>query len=165
MTANNLRTTFDWRAAIWAGIIAGIVFMMLEMIMVPVFGGGSPWEPPRMIAAIGMGRDVLPSPDQPATFDFSVLMIAVVIHMILSIMYTIILGFIVHRLGMWPALGIGAVFGLVLYLVNFYGFTAVFPWFANARNWISIFAHIVFGLVAAAAYKGLQKPKGGVSTA
>ena len=54
------------KAALWAAIIAGIVFMMLEMIMVPVFMGGSPWGPPRMIAAIGMGKGVLPP---PATFD------------------------------------------------------------------------------------------------
>ena len=30
-------------AALWAAIVAGAVFMMLEMIMVPVFMRGSPW--------------------------------------------------------------------------------------------------------------------------
>lgn len=40
-------TKHDWKAAIWAGIIAGAVFMMLEMIMVPLSLGGSPWGPPR----------------------------------------------------------------------------------------------------------------------
>ncbi len=34
------RHTPDWSSAVWAGLIAGAVFMMLEMIMVPVFGGG-----------------------------------------------------------------------------------------------------------------------------
>jgi hypothetical protein len=42
------------KAAILAGLIAGVVFMMLEMILVPVFMNGSPWAPPRMIAAIIM---------------------------------------------------------------------------------------------------------------
>jgi hypothetical protein len=41
--------------------------------------------------------------------------------------------------------------------VNFYGFTALFPWFAMARNWISIFGHLVFGLVAAGAYVAIRK--------
>lgn len=49
----------DWRAAIWAGIIAGAVFVVLEMLMVPLFLGGSPWGPPRMIGAIVMGEGVL----------------------------------------------------------------------------------------------------------
>ena len=42
---------------------------------------------------------------------------------------------------------IGAVFGLLIYLVNFYGFTAIWPWFAKARNFISLFSHVMFGLV------------------
>jgi len=151
-----MRRTIDWSAAIWAGVIAGAVFMMLEMIMVPLFmPDGSPWAPPRMIAAIVMGQDVLPP---PATFAVAPLMAAMVLHFILSIIYAIILAFIVNRFGLGIAVIIGLVFGLILYLVNFYGFTAVFPWFAMARNWISIFSHLMFGAIAALAYKWLQKP-------
>ena len=59
----------DARAAVLAGIIAALVFMMLEMVLVASVGGESPWGPPRMIAAIGMGQTVLPP---PATFDLTV---------------------------------------------------------------------------------------------
>lgn len=149
----------NWRAAVWAGIGAGIVFMVLEMIMVPLFGGGSAWGPPSLIAAIVMGQGVLPAPGTPPTFDFLVLMVALIVHLILSIIYAVILGFIIQRFDIGLTLLIGAVFGLALYLVNFYGFTAVFPWFANARNWITIFTHISFGLVAAAVYKGIERPR------
>lgn len=122
----------DWKAATWSGIIAGVVFLALEMVMVPVFGGGSPWGPPRMMAAMGL-------------------------HFVLSIVYAVIFALAVSRLSLGPALGLGGVGGLILYLVNFYGFTALFPWFAMARNWISIFGHLVFGLVAAGAYVGIRK--------
>lgn len=43
------------KAALWAALVAGLVFLVMEMTMVPVFMGGSPWGPPRMIAAIAMG--------------------------------------------------------------------------------------------------------------
>lgn len=152
MAAGN--RTFDWSAAVWAGVIAGAVFMILEMLMVPIFLAGSPWAPPRMIAAIIMGQGVLPP---PATFNLGIFIAAMIVHFVLSIVYAIILGWIVHRWRMGPALVAGAVFGLVLYLVNFYGFTSIFPWFAMARNWVSVFSHIVFGLVAAGTYKGLEK--------
>ncbi|MFB8830009.1 hypothetical protein ACE0DR_13370 [Azotobacter sp. CWF10] len=56
----------DVRAGVWAGVIAGVVFLALEMLLVPLLMGGSPWGPPRMIAAIVMGRDVLP-PRRPST--------------------------------------------------------------------------------------------------
>lgn len=148
------RRGVDWSAAVWAGIIAGAVFLVLEMLMVPVFLDGSPWGPPRMIAAMVMGGDVLPP---PATFDFTILMVAMVVHFILSILFALVLALIVHRWTMGPAVLVGGAYGLALYLVNFYVLTAVFPWFANARNWVSIFAHIVFGAVAAWAYKAIEE--------
>ena len=145
----------DWKAAIIAGIIAGVIFMMLEMMLVPLIGGGSPWGPPRMIAAIGMGKDVLPP---PADFAVAPLMVAMLIHFPLSIVFAVILAFVIQRFGLGLAILIGAVFGLVLYFVNFYGFTTIFPWFAMARNGISIFSHIVFGAAAAWIYKAMARP-------
>lgn len=100
------------------------------------------------------GKEVLPPPD---SFALVPLMVAMMVHFLLSIVLAVILGLIVGRLGTAAALMAGAVFGLVVYLVNFYGMTAVFPWFAMARNWISIFAHVMFGVVAALSYKGLLK--------
>ena len=156
MTNVSVQRTIDWSAAIWSAIIAGVVFMMLEMIMVPLFGGDSPWAPPRMIAAIGMGSDVLPP---PATFDLTVMMVAIVIHLILAVVYAVILAFVINRQQMGMAILSCAIFGLALYFINFYGFTAVFPWFAMARNLISIFAYLLFVLVLAWSYKGLQARK------
>lgn len=159
-TPGTRRWVIDWSAAIWAGVIAGAVFMILEMLMVPMFMGGSPWGPPRMIAAMVMGEGVLPMPEgPPLTFDMTVMMVAMVVHFLLSVLFTIVLAFVISGMTTGAALAVGSGYGLVLYLVNFYVMTAVFPWFGMARNWVSIFAHIMFGLIAAAAYKGLQKPE------
>jgi uncharacterized membrane protein YagU involved in acid resistance len=144
----------DWSAAVWSGVISGAVFMVLEMMMVPIFLGGSMWGPPRMIAAIVLGQEVLPP---PATFDLGILMVAMVVHFVLSIAFALVLALIAARVGFGAALGLGAAFGLILYLVNFYGFTAIFPWFAMARNWVSVVAHVLFGLIAAWAYKRLAE--------
>lgn len=147
-------TKLDIKAAIWAGIIAGVVFMMLEMVLVATVGGGSPWGPPRMIAAIGMGKDVLPP---PATFDLGVMIIAMAIHFVLAILLGMILGLIVSRwkLGLMASIGVGAIFGLAVYLVNFYGFTALFPWFAMARTPITLLTHVMFGTVLGWSYHAL----------
>jgi hypothetical protein len=128
MTRSN---RIDWKAATWAGIIAGFVFLVLEMVMVTVFGGGSPWGPPRMMAAIVLGKGVLPP---PATFAPAVLAVAMALHFVLSIVYALIFSLVIHRLDIGSALALGAAGGLVLYIANFYGFTALFPWFAMARN-------------------------------
>lgn len=144
----------DFKAALWAGIVAGIVFMVLEMLLVATLGGGSPWGPPRMIGAIALGRDVLPP---PASFDAGVFVVAMLIHFLLSIVLALIFGWIIShwRLGLMASIAVGALFGLVVYLVDFYGFTALFPWFAQARTPITLVAHLVFGIVLGWTYHAL----------
>jgi uncharacterized membrane protein YgcG len=109
-----------------------------------------------MIGAIILGKDVLPP---PATFDFGVMMAAIILHLILSIIYALILAWIISavKTSFWVSILIGAVFGYVLYLVNFYLLTGIFPWFANARHWVSAFTHISFGIGAAWAYVALAQ--------
>jgi len=144
----------DWKAAIWAGVVAGVVFLILEMLLVQLFEPMSMWAPPRMIAAMVMGQDVLPPPD---TFDATIVMVAMLIHFPLAIVYALILGWVVSRweMPLPAAVVVGVVFGLVIYVVNFYGFTLAFPWFADARGWIAIFSHAMFGLVLGAVYQPL----------
>lgn len=139
------------KSAIWAGLIAGLVFMMMEMILVAMTGG-SPWGPPRMMAAMVMGEAVLPP---PASFDLVIFMVAMIVHFILSVVLAFAFAWVASRwrLSFGMALALGAAFGLLIYLVNFYPVTAIlFPWFAMARNWITISSHIFFGIVLAWAY-------------
>lgn len=146
----------DWKAAAWAGVIAGAVFMMVEMLMVWMLMGQSPWAPPRMMAAMVLGKGILPP---PADFSFVAMAVAMMIHFPLSILYGVILGWAVHRMGMTTVVLAGAAFGLVaVYLVNFYVVAPMlFPWFVEARNWISLLAHVLFGVVLGGAYAQLRR--------
>ncbi|MDQ3389596.1 MAG: hypothetical protein M3483_08845 [Gemmatimonadota bacterium] len=147
--------SIDWSAAVWAGIVAGIVFMMMEMILAPMFGGApSIWAPPRMIAAIGMGQQVLPP---PADFALGPIMVAMVIHFMLSITFGIVTAFIVRNLSTGAAVLVGIVLAVLLYVLVFYLMTPVWPWFANARGWVSIVAHIAFGAVVGWWYRARAK--------
>jgi hypothetical protein len=148
--------TFDWKAAIWASIIAGAVFMMMEMGLVAITGMGGFWAPPRMIAAIAMGPEVLPPPE---TFDAGILMTAMVIHMMLAIVYGFVLGWVIARwrMSVGAAILSGGLFGLLIYLVNFYGIAPVmFPWFVMAQNWVSLVSHVAFGAVLGWAYRQIS---------
>lgn len=147
----------DWRAAAWSGVIAGAVFLAVEMLMVMAFMGESPWAPPRMMAAMLLGRDVLPP---PADFDAGIVMAAMLVHFPLSIVYGLITGWIVHRLNSTNVLLIGAVFGMAIYFINFYLIApAAFPWFMEARNGISVTGHLIYGLVLGASYAALRRHK------
>lgn len=146
----------DVKAAIWAGIVAGLVFMMLEMALIVMLKGESPWGPPRMMAAMVMGSGVLPP---PATFDMAIMMVAMMVHMMMSVVLGIMLGWAISqfRMGLMASLAAGAVFGLVIYYVDFYVFTAIFPWFAMSRGAITAFSHAMFGLVLGWVYHAIAK--------
>jgi hypothetical protein len=140
----------NWSAAIWASVIAGLVFAALEMVLAQVVNGNSPWMPLHMIAGIGLG----PSAMSPAnTFDPKIVTVAVAIHMVLALLYGVILAFIIARLDVTWATLVGGIYGLALYYINFYGFSAAFPWFADARGGVSIFTHIVQSGLMALLYK------------
>ena len=139
------------KAAIVAGLVAGAVFLALEMMLV-MAAGMSPWGPPRMMAAMVMGEGVLPP---PATFDFGIMAVAMAVHFAMAVILGFLFAALVGGRGLSfaAALGVGAVFGLAVYVFNFYVMTGVFPWFAMARNWNSIIAHAVFGIILALVYR------------
>jgi hypothetical protein len=145
----------DWKAAIGGGLIAGLVFVMLEMLLVWLVHGQSPWGPPRMIAAMALGQEVLPP---PADFSAKAVAVAMAIHLPLSAFYGVAIGALVRRLPLGIALAMGLVVGLGLYGLNFHLIApATFPWFVDAQNWVSAFSHAIFGMVAAAAYVALRR--------
>lgn len=147
----------DWSAALWAGVVAGIVFLVMEMMLAPLFGGApSMWAPPRMIAAIAMGEGVLPP---PAGFAVMPVMVALLIHFALSIAFGIATAFIIRTMSLGPAIAVGIVLALLLYVFVFYLMTPVWPWFASGRGWIAIVAHIAFGAVVAWWYRARANPR------
>lgn len=157
---SDVRDTHFWRNAILAGLIGGAVFLMAEMLMVMLIGQ-SPWEPPRMVAAMVLGPDVLPAQGAPATFDLGVLMAAMMVHFPLSIIYGLLIGVVVRRTTRSNAgvLAEGAAIGLAIYFVNFYLVTSfAFEWFAMARNWVSLITHVMFGVVTAWTFFRLSTP-------
>ena len=150
----HIRHVVDWKAAVYAGLIAGAVFLLVLLAAYPLATGGSVWTVFRFIAAIVLGEAVLPP---PTTFDASVVLTAVVLHFALSVIYTLILAFIVHRWQLLISIFGGALFGLALYLINFFTFTTLFAWFYPARAWPFALIHILFGAVAGGIYELLEK--------
>lgn len=149
----------DWRAAVYGGITAGILATVVQIVLWLVFTDALPtivFRDARFVAAIVMGRGVLPP---PASLDGRVMLVATLVHFALSVAYGLILSRLISRLHTRSSLLAGAVFGLCLYAVNMYGFTTAFPWFEGSRDWITIATHVAFGMIAAGVYRALLHRK------
>lgn len=136
-----------------AGVMAGIASTLIEIFLWLLFTDDFPailFRDARLTAAMVLGRSVL---TPAATFDAGVMLMATLIHFMISITCAALLALVAARLDTIPASLAGIGFGIALYVVNLYGFTAIFPWFAQTRGWITLIAHGVFGLTAILAYR------------
>jgi hypothetical protein len=146
-----------WTAAILAGLAAGALATIVEIVLWLVFTDALPgilFRDARFAAAIVMGPSALsPTVDM----DWRILLVATIVHFDLSVVYALILCAMIWRLHVFSSLVVGALFGALLYVINMYGFTAVFPWFAAARDWITFVAHVTFAMIAAGTYRVLTR--------
>lgn len=138
-----------WGAAIYAAFIAGIVYLVLQSLTTALIQGYSAWLPLRMIAAIALGISVLPE----TGVSLEVIFTAFLIHFGLSIMTAWILAPLIEGAPLVKALLVGAVLGLVIYLVNYYLLTTVFTWFGGIRGWSTLIDHLIFGAIMAWSYQ------------
>ena len=151
----------DAGAAVFAGVAAGIFATVVQIVLWAIFTDALPeilYRDSRFAAAIVLGRGVLPP---PASFDAEIMLIAAAVHFALSIVYALLLACLIADLGTRTSLLAGAVFGVILYAVNMYGFTVVFPWFAASRDWITAASHVAFGMILAGTYRAAAKVREG----
>lgn len=150
----------DWVAAAASGFVAGAILMVLELLWSAMVQGTDPWGTSHRVAAIVLGDGALRS---STDFSAGIVGVALVTHYVLGIVFGLLLGAIIapfhfdSSTGM--ALLVGAVFGLILYLLNFYALAAMYPWFADMRGWPALFAHLIFGMAAALMYVKLERPE------
>mgnify|MGYP003382062582 CR=1 FL=1 len=149
-----LRLIMDWRAAVVAGLVAGSLTMLLWMILFSTVTGGALWTPFHHTAAILLGQDALtPS----GTIVPQIILTGAFVQLVLSIFYAVVLAFIIHRWGLVVGIVGGALFGLALYIINYYTFSALFAWFYPLRSWIALVGHIFFGATAGGIYEALER--------
>ncbi len=148
----------DWLAAAVAGFGAGGVLMLLELFWSSVVQDGNPWPATRMVAAMAMGGAVL----RESGFSLAVVATALALHYALGTVYGVALVAVVVACGLEPrafmATLAGAAFGLLLYIVNFYGVAQAFPWFSALRGAATATTHVVFGMAVVVFYLALERP-------
>ncbi|WP_237763248.1 sodium:proline symporter [Thiobacillus denitrificans] len=148
--------------ALVAGLGAGVVATLAQIALWWLAGMPLPetlFRDARLTAALVMGIDVLPPPSTP---QWNILLVATLIHFLLSVVYALIAAPLASRLRNGSALFAGALYGLAIYVVNLYGLTLLFPWFAGVRDWVTLITHLVFGVALAGGYRlfarGPQRP-------
>lgn len=132
---------WQWGSALGAGLVAGIVLLIVPR--------GSPWASLTFFTPAVMGRNVPPAMMLPLPVLWA-------IHLAISIVYGLVISVLVSKLRGYKAILVGALIGLGLYVLNWLVVRAVWPGWKVDEIPV-VFTHIVFGLVAAGAYRGLLR--------
>jgi hypothetical protein len=131
------------------GIAAGGVFLIFEMILSAITGPSASFAPFRMIAAVVLGAGSISA--EPTIGLPTVVPLALTIHYAFSAFYGAVFSTIAAAISALrksrKALVVAAsVYGLVLWLANFYVIApALFPWFLIANPVVQFIAHTFFG--------------------
>ena len=83
----------DWPAAVVAGLVAGAVAMVIDLLWTTLMQGGNPWHTSHLVAAMLMGPELLNWPTQ--AFSLNVVAVALLTHYALGIVFGCIVAFIV----------------------------------------------------------------------
>jgi hypothetical protein len=134
-------TRFQWPAALTAGIIAGALLLIVPR--------GSPWEGISFFSPVILGRSI----PETAGIGFPT---TALVHLLLAAIYGLLVSRLVSNITQLRAVLVGGVVGVLLYLANFGIITLGFP-SLRGHELSVILTHIVFGLVAAGAYRGLLR--------
>ncbi len=148
----------DWPVAAVAGLVGGAALMTIELVWAVLGDHADVWRTSHQIAAIVLGPDTLNS----AAFTWGIVGTALATHYALGVVFGLVLAAIIAPFRLDSSIGaaaaIGALFGALLYLLNFYGMSQVFGWFAEMRGLSALAAHVTFGVVTAVAYRQLERP-------
>lgn len=131
-----------------AGLGSGVIFLAFEMLAAGLLTANA-FGPPRMMGATVLGTGALPP--QPTLGLAVVLPVALLVHFTLSGAFGVTFGVVAGSLSFLRSsfgmlVAAATVFGLGLWIVNFYVMAPIlgWDWFAMANPVIQFLAHTVF---------------------
>lgn len=150
---NNKRQIVDWKASLISGLISGPIFYLLNILLIPYVYGGESWSVIRYLSSIVLGPEVLPP---PSGFHLTALIASLISVIIFSILFTLLVSYIIHRGGILTGIAGGALLGLGLYIINYYSLSIFFPWLYALNNPVTLLNHVILGILAGGLYETFE---------
>lgn len=139
-------------AAVEAGLLAGFLFLTMEVLLSFLTHTSSPFGPAHLLV-VGLSN---PS-DGIIRFTISNVILGLLIHFVLSVTLTVILARIVRAMSTHIAVAFGFVFGFFLYYLNYYVFALWLPVMIGIREISTMINYVIFGVSGAWIFKLLQR--------
>jgi len=146
----------DVPAAAVAGLVAGLVYIVVQAALQLVTAGEGVGPAVRRAAATLIGRWSTPATD---SLPLLPTLLAVLVHFVVAVILALVLVVIARRWRMLLTLAAGLVLGLVVYVVVFYLLQTRLTWLADYRGWESLVSYLAFGGVAGVLYELFERDR------
>lgn len=137
----------DGRAVVLAGLGAGLIFMVLELLTAALFRTGTPFGPAYVTLRGFIGAETLPGQHDPA-----LVLAGIFMHFVLSVLVVLPLAVFIHPWKRYLATAVGFIYGYALYFINFVLFAMAIPLLTTARDVVMLVDYALFGMAAAWLY-------------
>lgn len=138
------------RAVVIAWLAGATVFLITNLVLMPVVLDMNAGVILRYIASLVMGRDVLLEDSSTS------LVVGVLVHYALSMAFTLIIVLVIFRWGLLVGIIGGAILGLAIYGINLYFTTLIFDWFFATNSSVLLVSHVLFGATVGGVYELLD---------
>jgi hypothetical protein len=146
----SIQRNLAWRAVLIAGLVAGTVHLLVNVIFTPLILQVNPIIVLRYMGSLVLGQAVV-------TQDSLVpAVVGVIVHYVISLILTLVIAICIHRWGLLVGIIGGAILGLAFYGINLYTMTLLYPWFFAINSTVLLLSHVVFGAVAGGVYETLD---------
>jgi hypothetical protein len=146
----NVSHRTKWSAAVFAGFTGALAFFVWQILMMWLTAEQPPWTTVRLIASVALGEE---GARAPIDFDLLLTAVAAAVHFGLSIGFACLVAPLLRDFTRIKAVVIGLLFGVAIFVVDFYVLTpAFFPWMAEMRTVVTFIGHLIFGLTVAGVY-------------
>lgn len=142
-----IQRNVSWRAIPIAGVVAGTVFLLTNVLLTPLLLDVDSILVLRYFGSLVLGSDVLTGNEA------IVPIVGVILHYVLSLVFALVIAIVVHRWGLIVGIVGGAILGAAIYGINLYTMTVFFEWFFAIHSGVLLLSHILFGAVAGGVYE------------
>jgi len=128
----------DWSAAVWAGLISGMLFLLYLLFVLPKFTEG--------LSASLLVESII-NKDSVNAGGF---LLAAVIVMVICVLYALLIASLIHREGLIAGILFGAVLGFSIFVINVFVLSILF------NNPVLMLGHILFGALVGGIYEWFE---------
>ena len=139
-----------FKAAFSAGLLGGILLVLIQMVFIPLVSSIDAMEFPTLIAGLVINETAA---------DVAILLVGMVLPVLVSGLISLFIAWIPDTWYRWSMLPVGFMLGTAVFILYFILYVSVHDQVTTGLNFYQYMAFLAYGVLVSFAYHAMIKPK------